>query len=63
MFARPDDLPAVPARDRATSLLTPDGDSGPIYGAQEFPVAKGHVPVILFRVASNQIEKRQLAGH
>ena len=52
MFARLDDLPAVPARDGAISPLTPGGISGPIYGAKEFPVAGGRVRAMLFRVGA-----------
>src|SRR5216683_4238920 len=49
MFARLDDLPAAPALDGATSPLTTDGISGPIYGTKEFPVAGGRVGAMLFR--------------
>ena len=52
MLPRRDDLPAVPARDGATSPLTPDVISGPIYGTQEFPVAGGRVGAMLFRAGS-----------
>ena len=49
LFARLDDLPAVPAGDGATSPLTPGGISGPIYGTKEFPVAGGRARAMLFR--------------
>src|SRR5580693_4688852 len=49
MFPHLDDLPAVPARDGATSPLTPGGIPGPLYGTQEFPVAGGCVGAMLFR--------------
>jgi hypothetical protein len=49
MFMRLDNLPAVPARDGATSPLTPSGIPGPLYGTQEFPVAGGRVGAMLLR--------------
>src|SRR5258708_3591207 len=52
MFARLDDLPAVPARDGATSPLTPGGISGPIYGVQKLPVADGRTRAMLFRAGA-----------
>src|SRR5580704_7916724 len=52
LFAHLDDLPAVPARDGATSPLTPGGISGPLYGTQEFPVAGGRVGAMLFRAGA-----------
>src|SRR5882757_8499142 len=52
MVVRLDDLPAGPARDGATSPLTPGGISGPIYGAKEFPVAGGRARAMLFRAGA-----------
>jgi hypothetical protein len=52
MFARLDDLPAAPARDGATSPLTLDGISRPIYGTKEFPVAGGRARAMLFRAGA-----------
>ena len=52
MLPRLDNLPAVPARDGATSPLTPDVISGPIYGTKEFPVVGGRVGAMLFRAGS-----------
>src|SRR6266851_10379629 len=49
MFARLDDLPAVPAFDGATSQHRTAVDSGRIYGTQEFPVAGGRARATLFR--------------
>jgi hypothetical protein len=57
MFAHLDDLPAVPARDGATSPLTPGGISGPIYGVQKFPVAGGRARAMLFRVGAEPARK------
>ena len=57
MFARLDDLPAVPARDSATSPLTPGGISGPVYGTKEFPVVGGHVCAMLFRAGAGPARK------
>src|SRR5580704_3816324 len=49
MLVRLDDLPAVPARDGATSSFTPNGISGPLYGVQKLPVAGGRAGAMLFR--------------
>src|SRR5882672_8864358 len=57
MVARLDDLPAVSALDGATSPLTPGGNSGPIYGTQEFPVAGGRVGAMLFRAGAEPDRK------
>ena len=52
MLPRLDELPAVPAHDGATSPLTTDVISGPLYGTKEFPVAGGCVGAMLFRVGA-----------
>src|ERR1700730_1815798 len=57
MFARLHDLPAVPALDGAPSPSGTDVDSGPIYGAKEFPVAGGRSCAMLFRARAEPIGK------
>ena len=57
MFSRLHDLPAVPALDGATSPSKTDVDSGPIYGAKDFPVAGGRSRAMLFRTRAEPIGK------
>src|SRR5450631_4643484 len=49
VFARLDDLPAVPALDGATSQHRTAVDSGRLYGTKEFPVAGGRARAMMFR--------------
>src|ERR1700682_6137869 len=52
MFARLVDLPAVPSLGRATPKSRTDVHSGPLYGAQEFPVARARARAMLFRAGA-----------